>query len=157
MALAVGTAVEGPLRHGFLFAPSSWWVPWLNLVSQFATVLAVTLSGVLLVGSYPDGVVERPWQRRVLAALWAQLALPPLLLLTVPYLVADQFLLEAAPHVPSPLFVAASCLAGLGPAVHRRLRAATWGRSSGVVVLLARFVRADPPATAADTADGLHR
>ena len=57
-------------------------VPWLNLVSQFATVLSVTLSGVLF-GSYPDGVVERPWQRRVLAALWAQLALPPLLLLTL--------------------------------------------------------------------------
>jgi uncharacterized membrane protein len=27
VALAVGTAVEGPLRHGFLFAPSSWWLP----------------------------------------------------------------------------------------------------------------------------------
>jgi signal transduction histidine kinase len=140
VALAVGTAVEGPLRHGFLFAPSSWWVPWLNMVSQYATVLSVTLGGVLF-GTYPDGVVERPWQRRVLAATWAQLALPPLLLLTVPHLVVDQFLLEAAPSVPSPLFVPA--LAGLGPAVVA-VFASYLGAIVGFVVLLARFVRAEP-------------
>ena len=139
VSLAVGTAVEGPLRHGFLFAPSSWWVPWLNLVGQFATVLSVTLGGVLF-GSYPDGVVERPWQRRVLAALWAQLALPPLLLLTVPHLVADQFLLEAAPPVPSPLFVEA--LAGLGAPV-QAVMSSYLGAIVGVVVLLVRFVRVD--------------
>ena len=139
VSLAVGTAVEGPLRHGFLFEPSSWWVPWLNLVGQFATVLAVTLGGVLF-GSYPDGVVERPWQRRVLAALWAQLALPPLLLLTVPHLVADQFLLEAAPPVPSPLFVEA--LAGLGAPV-QAVMSSYLGAIVGVVVLLVRFVRVD--------------
>jgi len=139
VSLAVGTAVEGPLRHGFLFEPSSWWVPWLNLVSQFATVLAVTLGGVLF-GSYPDGVVERPWQRRVLAALWAQLALPPLLLLTVPHLVADQFLLEAVPPVPSPLFVEA--LAGLGAPV-QAVTSSYLGAIVGVVVLLVRFVRVD--------------
>ena len=145
VSLAVGTAVEGPLRHGFLFEPSSWWLPWLNLVSQFATVLAVTLGGVLF-GSYPDGVVERPWQRRVLAALWAQLALPPLLLLTVPHLVADQFLLEAAPPVPSPLFVEA--LAGLGAPV-QAVMSSYLGAIVGVVVLLVRFVRVDAQATAA--------
>ena len=139
VSLAVGTAVEGPLRHGFLFEPSSWWVPWLNLVGQFATVLSVTLGGVLF-GSYPDGVVERTWQRRVLAALWAQLALPPLLLLTVPHLVADQFLLEAAPPVPSPLFVEA--LAGLGAPV-QAVMSSYLGAIVGVVVLLVRFVRVD--------------
>jgi signal transduction histidine kinase len=142
VALAVGAAVEGPLRHGFLFAPSSWRVPWLNLVSQYATVYAVTLSG-LLFGSYPDGVLERPWQRRVLAATWAQLALPPLLLLTVPTLVVDRFLLEAAPSAPSPLFVPA--LAGLGPAVVA-VFGSYLGAIVGFVVLLARFARADAAA-----------
>jgi signal transduction histidine kinase len=139
VVLAVGTAVEGPLRHGFLFEPSSWWVTWLNLLSQFMTVLSVTLGGVLF-GSYPDGVVERPWQRRVLAALWAQLALPPLLLLTTPQLMADQFLLEVTPPVPSPLFVQA--LAGLGPLVEALFESYI-GAIVGVVVLLVRFVRVD--------------
>ena len=139
VALAVGTAIEGPLRHGFLFEPSSWWVPWLNLLSQFMTVLSVTLGGVLF-GSYPDGVVERPWQRRLLAALWAQLALPPLLLLTVPYLVGHQFLLEVTPPVASPIFVHA--LAGLGPLVET-LFESYLGAIVGVVVLLVRFVRVD--------------
>ena len=139
VALAVGTAIEGPLRHGFLFAPSSWWVPWLNLLSQYMTVLSVTLGGVLF-GSYPDGVVERPWQRRLLAALWAQLALPPLLLLTLPYLVGDQFLLEVTPPVASPIFVQA--LAGLGPLVET-LFESYLGAIVGVVVLLVRFVRVD--------------
>ena len=140
VALAVSVAVEGPLRQGFLAASSSWWVPWLNLVSQYATVLAVTLSGVLF-GSYPDGVLERPWQQRVLAATWAQLALPPLLLLTVPHLVVDRFLLEAAAAVPSPLFVPA--LAGLGPAVVA-VFGSYLGAIVGFVVLLARFARAEP-------------
>jgi signal transduction histidine kinase len=140
VALAVSVAVEGPLRQGFLATSSSWWVPWLNLVSQYATVLAVTLSG-LLFGSYPDGVLERPWQHRVLAAMWVQLALPPLLLLTVPTLVVDRFLLEAVPTVPSPLFVPA--LAGLGPAVVA-VFGSYLGAIVGFVVLLVRFVGADP-------------
>ena len=60
---------------------------------------------------------------------------------------ADQFLLEAAPPVPSPLFVEA--LAGLGAPVQSLFMSSYLGAIVGVVVLLVRFVRVDAQAAAA--------
>ncbi len=52
----------------------------LSLEVEAVGVLAMAL----LIGSYPDGVVERGWQRLALRCLWVSLLGPPLALLASP-------------------------------------------------------------------------
>ena len=103
-SLAVNVAMEGPIQDATARSgPGTWlWVP--NLVYQYSGVLSL-IAGVLLLASYPDGVVEKVWQRRALRAVWLYLLLPPLLLLSRPTLLFDRYLFELPPVVPSPFFV----------------------------------------------------
>ncbi len=139
-AMGVGVGIEGPLRLGFAAVEPPWWLPWLNAATQYSALVASIAFG-LVIATYPDGTVERTWQRRVAGALWLPLALPPLLLLTTPTLVVDTWLLDVPPTQPSP--AALAWLAWLGPPL-LALYTGYWAILVAVALLLARFVRASP-------------
>lgn len=102
-ALALNAGLEGFVQDAITDgAGSSIWLP--NMIYQYCGVFSL-IAGVLLLASYPDGVVERPWQRRALRLIWVYLVFPPLLLLVSPTLVLDVYLFEAPPVIPSPFAV----------------------------------------------------
>jgi signal transduction histidine kinase len=135
---AVGVGIESVVKGTY---PESWHSGWLwavNLAHQYTYLLAAVASGVLL-ASYPDGVVDRRWQRWVVRSMWWMLALPPLLLLTRPNLVISPYLLDSPP-VASPF-----AMAWLAP-IGRPLQLLFVSYSLpllGVLVLLVRYVQAD--------------
>lgn len=139
-AMGVGAGIEGPLRLGFAATEPPWWLPWLNAAAQYAGLVTTIVFG-LVVATYPDGTVERTWQRRVAGALWVPLALPPLLLLTSPALVVDTWLLDAPPTQPSPTVL--GWLSWLGPPLVA-LYTGYWTILVAVALLLARFAHAGP-------------
>ncbi|HEY3260989.1 MAG TPA: sensor histidine kinase [Pseudonocardiaceae bacterium] len=138
VAMAVGVGVEGPLRQMITAIDPGRWLAPLNLVGQYCNLTAMVAGGVL-VATYPDGLVERRWQRWLVRGLWANLALPPLLLLTNPTLVFDAWLYDGPGRVPSPLAV--SWLAPLGPPL-AELYAGAYGIVLALPVLLARYLLA---------------
>jgi len=108
-----------------------------------STAIVATVTTISLIGLYPDGVAERPWQRRLLRGTWGVLALPPLAMLANPSLVIDAYLLDPAPLVPSPLVV--GWLVPFGAT----LQAVSFGAFYGVgligpALLLWRYRRATP-------------
>ena len=104
-------------------------------------LLAAVAGGVLL-ASYPDGVVERHWQRWVVRAMWWQLALPPLLLVTQPNLVISPYLLDAPPQIQVASPFAVTWLAPVGRPLEL-LYVSYAGALLGILVLLIRYQQAD--------------
>lgn len=138
--LAGAGLLQTAVGHG---APGPWF--WLaNLAVQF-TAVAAGVAGVLTFASFPDGTVERPWQRWLLRAVWLQLAVPPLLLLASPTVVSAPYQLE--PHLADPAQRVASPFAvpwlrWLAEPLEW-LQAGYLGSLILFTVLAARFVRAD--------------
>jgi hypothetical protein len=138
-AVAVNAGLQRPVHQVLVEAdPPGWAVP-LTLAYQYSNVVSLVAATVLL-AAYPDGVVERRWQSWVLRALWVQLLLPPLLLLTNPLLVPDFF--QPGPvRAASPVVVA--WLTPAGPWL-----AAFYGGFYGALpalrVMVVRFVAAEP-------------
>ena len=138
-AVAVNAGLQYPV-HQVLVEPDppGWAVP-LTLAYQYSNVVSLVAATVLL-AAYPDGVVERRWQSWVLRALWLQLLLPPLLLLTNPLLVPDFF--QPGPvRAASPAVVAWLTPAGPWLAV---LYAGYYGALPALLVMVVRFVAAEP-------------
>lgn len=143
-AWSVHLAAAGLLRadagHG---APGPWF--WLANVAVQLTAVAAGIAGVLALASFPDGTVERPWQRWVLRAVWLHLAVPPLLLLSSPTVVPapyqlEPYLADPAQRVSSPFAV--PWLRWLAEPLEG-LQAGHLGGLILITVLTARFVRAD--------------
>lgn len=139
-AMAAGAGVETLTDAAYRrLGTGSWLVP-VAVAYQYVTLIS-TIAISLLVASYPDGVVERPWQRMVLRGLWWQLALPPLLLLTASNVVIPPYFpVPSQTRLPSPVAVpwlgwAASPLAGL--------LLDYFGIMVATAVLLVRYLRAD--------------
>jgi signal transduction histidine kinase len=103
-SLAVNVALEGLIQDAAERYFLGTWLWWPNLLYQFTGVFGL-ISGVLLISSYPDGVVERTWQRRVLGAVWLYLLVPPLLLVSRPTLLFDTYLFNPGPVVANPVAV----------------------------------------------------
>jgi signal transduction histidine kinase len=102
-ALALNVGIEGFIQDAIEDgAGSSIWLP--NLIYQLCGVFSL-IAGVLLLATYPDGVVERPWQHKALRLIWVCLIFPPLLLLASPTLVLDVYLFDEPPVMPSPFAV----------------------------------------------------
>lgn len=111
-------------------------VPWVVLGFQ----LAMTLGGIAiahLIGLFPDGRLERRFERRVLGGLWALLALPPLVLLGRPTLLLPSYV--RVPEPPNPYAV---------PALEPLGTVASWGVAMlqgvfavGVILLVLRYRR----------------
>jgi signal transduction histidine kinase len=137
-AVAVNAGLAQPVKQLLVQPdPSGWAVP-LTVLYQYSNVVSVVAASVL-VAAYPDGVVERRWQVWALRAMWAQLLLPPLLLITNPLLVADMFLAEPA-RVASPAVIA--WLTPVGPWL-AAVYAGFYGVLPAVVVMVVRFVAAE--------------
>jgi signal transduction histidine kinase len=134
MALAINVGIEGPIAGVVRDSGPPPWLWLANLTYQFSSMLAL-IAAVLLLASYPDGVVERRWQRGALRAMWLHLALPPLLLLSSPTLAIDRYLLNPTPVVRNP--VAVSWLSPLSDALHSLY----FGYIGGLAVLTILFVR----------------
>ncbi|MFI9813897.1 sensor histidine kinase [Saccharothrix variisporea] len=139
-ALAVNAGLEVPIRQALAAHGPGRWFWAVNLLYQY-TGLVSLVAAVLLLASFPDGVVERPWQARVLRLVWWHLALPPLLLLTRHDLVVDPYLLDPPPVVPSPFTV--SWLVPLGGPLES-VYLSYYGALALVSVLFVRYVQAEP-------------
>ena len=136
-----GSAASGAFGSLLASQPrliNSPWFPVLSMLSLEAEIVAM-LALALLIGSYPDGVVERSWQRVTLRFAWVVLVLPPLALLASPLVPTSPWIAED--FVPNPYALSwlgwlagpASWLAGNGWCVVL----------GGVFVMTARFAAAD--------------
>jgi signal transduction histidine kinase len=131
--LVCGTAIVVGLAG---WVVDEWpWSPVLGALFIEAAAVAL-LAMALLIGSFPDGFVERRWQRLALRCSWVILIGAPLALLASPVVpVYADF------AIPNPYAV--SWLAWLAqPAAWLALNSG-WVLLVGVLVLCARFVAAD--------------
>jgi signal transduction histidine kinase len=99
-----------------------------------------SLAMALLIGSYPDGLVERSWQRLALRCSWIVLLGPPLALLASPVVPVSPFIaMDLAVANP----YAVSWLAWLAQPALWLAANSWWVAVIGVLVLCARFLAAD--------------
>jgi signal transduction histidine kinase len=141
--LVAGTAAMVGEAFGVFMASqplliNSPWFPMLSMLSLEAEAVA-TLALALLIGSYPDGVVERSWQRLTLRFSWAVLVASPLALVASPVVPVDPYVTEI--RLPNPYAV--SWLAWLAEPALRLAMHSWWAIFVGAFVMFARFVAAD--------------
>ena len=110
---------------------------WVLLAYQLGTVAAVAVVARLL-GLFPDGWVERRYERVSLTLLWWLLALPPLVFLGRPTLLTPSYHMTA--DIPNPYHV--TWLAPLGTAAGLALLLAQGVFAVGLVLLVLRYRRA---------------
>ena len=135
----VATGAFGSLLYSQPQMINSPWAPVLSMLSLEAQAVG-SLAVMLLIGSYPDGFVERRWQRLALRCSWVVLIAPPLALLALPVVPVSQFD-DVGLAIPNPYAV--SWLAWLAePATWLALNS-WWVVLVSVLVLSARFVAAD--------------
>ena len=138
--MAMGVAIEDLVAVAYQdghVGPEFWLV---NLV--YAEVnLVSTVAGITLIALYPEGVAERPWIRRTVRALWVLCLVPPLLLLTHPTLVVDQWLPAPAEPVPNPWAI--EWLAPVGSALSGVAIGYAVGALVGPGLLLWRYRHSD--------------
>ncbi|HSK33253.1 MAG TPA: hypothetical protein VK903_07185, partial [Propionicimonas sp.] len=114
-ASTVGVAVEAVIRLAFAESSSTAWLWWANLLFQLTAILT-EIGAAQLFATYPDGTVEKAWQKTVVRLSWWWLVLPPLLALASPTVPVDSWLINPTPSVPNP--VAVPWLAPLAPLVN---------------------------------------
>jgi signal transduction histidine kinase len=112
--VAIVQAFDGLLLRATTGGPSEG-LAWLVLASQ--TTMAVGLIAIVhLLGLFPDGQAQRPYERRVLRALWVLVACPPLVLVGRPFLLLPSY--HQMPDLANPYYVPALApvgrLAGVG-------------------------------------------
>ena len=135
----VATGAFGSLIYSQPQMINSPWTPVLSTLSLEAQAVG-SLAVTLLIGSYPDGFVERSWQRLALRCSWIVLIGPPLALLASPVVPVSPF---DAVHIAIPNPYAVSWLAWLAqPAVWLAVNS-WWVIAVGALVFCARFVAAD--------------
>jgi signal transduction histidine kinase len=141
--LVSGMAFAATAAFGSLIASqpemiNSPWFPVLSILSlECGAVAALGLA--LLIGSYPDGFVERSWHRLTLSCAWIVLIGPPLALLASPVVPVSPWVAEDL--LPNPYAV--SWLAWLAQPAIWLATQSWWVALVGVLVLCARFVAAD--------------
>jgi hypothetical protein len=86
----VATGAFGALIDSQPQMINSPWAPVLSTLSLEAQAVG-SLAVTLLIGSYPDGLVERRWQRLALRCSWVVLIGTPLALLASPFVPVSPF------------------------------------------------------------------
>jgi signal transduction histidine kinase len=114
-------------------------VPVLSMLSLEAQAVG-SLAVALLIGSYPDGFVERSWQRLALRCSWVVLLGPPLALLASPVVPMSPY---DTVDLTAPNPYAVSWLSWLSEPATRLAVNSWWVVAVGVLVFSARFVAAD--------------
>jgi signal transduction histidine kinase len=138
-SLSLNLAFENLMRDATARQGTGSWMWWPNLAYHYSGVLSM-IAGVLLIASYPDGVVERTWQRRVLGSIWLYLLVPPVLAFARPTLLFDAYLFNPAPVVANPTAVPwLEFLAGPATILYEFYP----GALVLVCVLFVRYVQAD--------------
>jgi signal transduction histidine kinase len=142
--LVAGTVFLAGEAFGSLMASQPQLInsPWFPVLSTLGLELEAVgiLATALLIGGYPDGFVERAWQRLALRCCWVSLLAPPLALIASPVAPVSTWVGDGV-AVPNPYAV--SWLGWLGePALWLAVEN-WWVTVVGVVVLCARFVAAD--------------
>lgn len=133
--VAVVQTLDGVVaRFGLAGAPTR--MAWLVLGYQLVSAVAV-VAIAHLIGLFPDGQVQRPYERRVLTGLWWLLALPPLALLARPTLVVPGY--HLLPDLPNPYHLPG--LAPLGGVAGIGVSALQGVFVVGVVLLIPRYRR----------------
>jgi signal transduction histidine kinase len=137
-ALIAAAAIQSfMVSHPQLINSASY--PVLSTLSLEVSAVGILATG-LLIGNYPDGVVERAWQRLALRCCWLVLLGAPVALLASPVTPVSPWV-EDSVTVPNPYAV--SWLGWLAePALEFAVQN-WWPTLVGVVVLCARFVAAD--------------
>ena len=134
----VGSAFETLVRtHPDLLTTPGY--PYLNTVGITADAVA-TVGLVLMIGAFPDGVIERQWQRVALGTVWVCLLVAPLTLLTTPHVVLPQYLGLSA-EIDNPVVV--PWLEWGAPLVDDLVVHPWLPASLGVLVLVSRALTGD--------------
>jgi signal transduction histidine kinase len=137
-----GAVATGVLGLFVAYQPQLINSPWFPVLSMLSLELeAVTaLALALLIGSYPDGLVERTWQRLTLRFTWVVLIGPPLALLASPVVPVSPWL-AVSDAMPNPYAV--SWLAWLAQPAYWLALNSWWAFVVGALVTCARYVEAD--------------
>ena len=130
---AVGSAYETLIRANPELMEGAGF-PYLNAVGLTADGVA-TAGFLLMLGAFPDGVLERRWQRVALSSVWICVLAAPLTLLTMPTVVLPSYLgMTAAIENP----VAVPAFAWAAPLVDRLVVSPWFFGALTVLVLLSR-------------------
>jgi len=92
---AAGGLIENAVSAWYLGPQSDGWLVWVNALTGVINLLGTSVA-LQLIATYPDGAVERPWQRRFVRSLWALPILPVLWLLTNPAIPLGTYLASSA-------------------------------------------------------------
>jgi signal transduction histidine kinase len=109
---------------------------WVLLVYQLTTAVTIAAMAHLL-GLFPDGRVQRPYERRALSSLWWLLALPPVVFVGTPDLLAPAY--HMLGDLPNPYYVPALAPAGVVAGVGVSLTQGLF--AVGVILLVLRYRR----------------
>src|SRR6478735_4506731 len=91
-----GSLIENAVAYWYSGPSSDGWLFWVNLAGSMVNLLGTSVS-LMLFATYPDGDVERTWQRVIVRSIMVLPALPILWILTNPAVPLDTYLADSAP------------------------------------------------------------
>ncbi|GAA1780836.1 sensor histidine kinase [Agromyces lapidis] len=139
-AMLVGSAYETFIQRNMQIVVEPWF-PLFNVLGLTADATA-TSAFLIVFATFPDGVVERRWQRVAVATLWVPMLVGPLTLLTTPHVVMSPYAGFSGEGIPNPYVV--PWLEWAAPAVHLLVYQAWPAVALGLAVLASRALFGEP-------------